>query len=197
MGRDLRRVAEDLAAISNRLIAPDRLKHIEGVVRFLLDLASVHGLCAEKVSVMGLAHDLFRDLPSGKLISMAKAYRLQVPPLYFRNPILLHGPVASAFLVARYHLSDEEILRGVRYHTSGAPDLEPHGKALVIADSIEFSRDYEKVDLLRRLAFEDLGLAFREVIRNKIVYAVTNGLLLLPETLETWNKLVEAELSEG
>lgn len=194
--KNLADIAKDLESTFRRLVAPDRIQHIEGVIDFLSNLASVYGLSAQKLRVMGLAHDLFRDLQPGKLVRIARAYGLKVNPLYLRNPILLHGPVSSAYLRLKYGIEDNDILMGIFYHTSGAPNLDPHGKALVIADSLEFSREYEKVDLLRQIAFDDLELAYKEVIRNKIIYAALNNLYLLPETLETWNTLMEVERDE-
>jgi len=36
-------------------------------------------------------------------------------------------------------------------------------------------------------------LAFKEIIKNKIVYALNFNLYVLPHTLETWNKFVEED----
>ncbi|ODN31162.1 bis(5'-nucleosyl)-tetraphosphatase (symmetrical) YqeK [Fervidobacterium thailandense] len=184
-------IIPELEELVRRLVLPERFNHIRGVLEFSLALSKVHSLDPIRLQVMALAHDLFRDLPADKLIRMARAYSLRVPELYRKHPILLHGPLASTFLTRRFKIRDREILLGVKYHTSGHPKLGPYGKVLVISDSVEFGRDYESVEELRRLAFTSLELAYSEVIRNKIIYAVKNDLLLLPETLKTWNSMME------
>uniref|UniRef100_A0A7C5VKL8 bis(5'-nucleosyl)-tetraphosphatase (symmetrical) n=1 Tax=Fervidobacterium thailandense TaxID=1008305 RepID=A0A7C5VKL8_9BACT len=186
-----KKLVNELEEFVRWLVSPERFAHVYGVLEFSIELSKIYTLDPLKLQVMAFAHDLFRDLPTEKLRRMAKAYHLRVPELYWKHPILLHGPLASAFLAKRFKVKDREVLSGVRYHTSGHPKLGPYGKVLVIADSVEFGREYESVEELRKLAFTSLELAYGEVIRNKIIYAVKNELLLLPETLKTWNSMME------
>ncbi|WP_372590106.1 bis(5'-nucleosyl)-tetraphosphatase (symmetrical) YqeK [Fervidobacterium pennivorans subsp. carthaginiensis] len=188
---DTRFIVKELRALVDRLVKPERIEHVNGVVDFCLKLARRYNLESDKLEVMALAHDLFRDLPAEKLKKFASSYGIITEGVYEKRPILLHGLVAAEFLKKKYKITDTDVLLGIAYHTSGHPDFGPYAKALVLADSLEFTRYYEKVNQLREIAFYDLDMGYFEIIKNKIIYAVTHNLYLLPLTIETWNELVE------
>ncbi len=78
---------------------------------------------------------------------------------------------------AREHgIEDESILRAIRYHPTGAPDMDRLGLVLFVADYTEPSRDYPGARELRRLALEapleDTAVC---VCRNKIEYVQGKG----------------------
>ena len=106
------------------------------------------------------------------------------------NPILLHGKVAAEFVKRRFKINDSDILTGIAFHTSGYKDLGIYGKVLFLADSLEETRTYPNVNKLRELAFKDIEVAYFEVLRNKIIYALSRDLLILPESVESWNNLI-------
>ena len=184
-------IIKDLEKLVNVLVSPERLEHVKGVVDFCLRLSKRYNLDPEKLTIMALSHDLFRDLESRRLKNMAIGYGIEITELLEKKPILLHGFIATEFLKRKYGINDYDMLLGVGYHTSGHPDFGVYSKALALADSLELSRTYEKVNQLREIAFYDIDIAFIEVIRNKITYAVNKNLYLLPQTIETWNKIVE------
>lgn len=190
---DYMEIANELEKHINLLVLEERKSHVYGVLDFCKRLAKRYALSKDKLAVMALAHDLFRDTPSNKLSKMANCYGIEISELFAKRPILIHGLVSSAYLKRRFGIEDEDILLGVAYHTSGHPDFGALGKALVLADSLELTRVYDKVNQLREIAFYDLDIAYVEVIRNKIDYAVNHNLYLLPETVDTWNKLMEGE----
>jgi predicted HD superfamily hydrolase involved in NAD metabolism len=184
-------IIKDLEKLVNVLVSPERLEHVKGVVDFCLRLSKRYNLDPEKLTIMALSHDLFRDLEPRRLKNMAIGYGIEITELLEKKPILLHGFIATEFLKRKYGINDYDMLLGVGYHTSGHPDFGVYSKALALADSLELSRTYEKVNQLREIAFYDIDIAFIEVIRNKIIYAVNKNLYLLPQTIETWNKIVE------
>ncbi|MCX7654175.1 MAG: bis(5'-nucleosyl)-tetraphosphatase (symmetrical) YqeK [Fervidobacterium sp.] len=190
---DYELVSKQLEILVKLLVNSERFEHIYGVVDFCERLAKRYSMDMDKLKVMALAHDLFRDIDGSKLKKMAKCYGINLTTLLDKKPILLHGLVSAEYLRKRFGVQDTDILLGVAYHTSGHPEFGIYSKALVLADSLEFTRLYDKVNQLRELAFFDIDLAFKEVIKNKITYALSFNLYVLPDTLETWNKLVEEE----
>jgi len=186
-------IINELQQFVDLLVSQDRKPHVLGVVDFCKRLAKRYSLDENKLTIMALVHDLFRDIPGNKLFKIAYSYELSISELGAKRPILIHGLVASEYLKRRFGIDDEDMLIGIAYHTSGYPTFGPLGKALVLADSLELTRVYDKINQLREIAFYDLDVAYVEIIRNKINYAVNHNLYLLPETVETWNKLMEGD----
>lgn len=62
--------------------------------------------------------------------------------------------------MAKYVFGEpEEVFRAIYYHTTGRADMTLLEKILYIADYMEPNRDFEGVEKLRRLAYEDLDTA--------------------------------------
>lgn len=193
---DYATIAKSLEEMVVLLVKKERLPHVYGVVEFIEKMARRYRLDAEKLRVMALAHDMFRDVNEFRLKRLAQAYGIEINDLLEKKPILLHGLIAAEYLKKRFNLIEEfnkDLLNGIRYHTSGHRDFGLYSKVLVISDCLEFTRSFDKVNQLRELAFYDLNIAFKEVIRNKILYAINFNLYVLPHTLDTWNKLIEEE----
>ena len=173
------------------MMRPERLQHTISVRDFALILSQIHGVDPRRVEIAAVSHDLFRDVPPWKLLKIAEIWNLEIEKVERSHPVLLHGKVASEFLKRRFGCKDESILLAVAYHTSGHPKLDEIGKILLISDTVGFDRDFDDVERIRKIAFMDLEMAFREVIRNRMVYAIETGRYVLPKSVETWNELVE------
>ncbi|QTA38916.1 bis(5'-nucleosyl)-tetraphosphatase (symmetrical) YqeK [Thermosipho ferrireducens] len=172
------------------MVSKKRMPHVIGTVKFATTLARIHGFNENVAEFMGYAHDLFREVDWSKLLKIAKIYGIKTNIQDKVRPVLLHGKIAALFIKKRFKIEEEDILSGISYHTSGYKDFGTYGKILFLADSLEETRIYPKIDELRLLAYKDLDMAFYEVLRNKISYAVSRDLLVLPETVEAWNESV-------
>lgn len=186
-------IYKDLAEIKlmvKILVKDERYSHVEGTAKFAKALAKIHNLDQTIAEFMAYAHDLFRDISYEKLFKISKVYSIEITSHDLTNPILLHGKVAAEFVKRRFKINDSDILTGIAFHTSGYKDLGIYGKVLFLADSLEETRTYPNVNKLRELAFKDIEVAYFEVLRNKIIYALSRDLLILPESVESWNNLI-------
>ncbi len=179
--------AQDLAR--GRLSA-ERYGHTLRVAQTAERLARLHGLDPRRARLAGLLHDAAREMPPERLLELAERWGVPVGPFERRNPKLLHGPVAAELVRRELGLSDEEVLRAIREHTTGSPGMGPLSLALYVADKIEPGRDYPSVKKLRELARADLREAALEALRRAVAYNERRGRKTHPQSLE-W--LREAE----
>lgn len=187
----MNQILDELHRVSKLLLSDDRLEHIRSCVSFAVQLAKIHGIDENRVTIASFAHDIFRDVGSTVLLKMATAYKIKINELERSNPILLHGKVAAEYLKRRFNLQDVEILEAIAYHTSGKENLGDVGKIVFLSDSLEENRIYENVDSLRQIAKNDLNQALILITANKIQYAIKRSLFILPETVAMWNWLVK------
>ncbi|MDK2885514.1 MAG: hypothetical protein PWP54_72 [Thermosipho sp. (in: thermotogales)] len=180
----------EIKEIAKIMVKEERQPHVEGTAKFAKALAKIHNLDQTIAEFMGYSHDLFRDIKYDKLFKISQVYSIEITLHDKTNPILLHGKVAAEFVKRRFKIYDVDILSGIAYHTSGYKDFGIYGKVLFLADSLEETRTYPNVNELRKLAFKDIDIAYFEVLRNKIIYALSRDLLILPESVESWNSLI-------
>ena len=127
-------------------------------------------------------HDALRDAPEAQL-------RALVPDGRYSGP-MLHGPAAAARLEAGGELR-ASVLAAVRYHTVGCAQWDRTGRALYMADFLEPGRDWGLADraFLTVHVPHDFDGVFRQVVRQRLEWALREGNILYPETVELWNSV--------
>lgn len=163
-----------------RLSAP-RQAHVERVATLLEALAQHHRLASQEAAwLAGYGHDLFREESRENLLAEARRLGVPVGAEEQGEPILLHGPVAAAWL-RQAGLGSPEVWEAIAHHTTAGPRLGGLAKALFIADGVEPGRRYPGRERLYCLAFEDLGAAWCAVVEESARYLESRGLGLHPK----------------
>ncbi|MBX5466829.1 MAG: bis(5'-nucleosyl)-tetraphosphatase (symmetrical) YqeK [Firmicutes bacterium] len=169
-------LAQRLAALS-----PHRRGHIHRVTALLVALAERHGLDRQAGWWAGMGHDLAREMARDALLAEARRLGLAIGPAEAAEPLLLHGPVAAAWLRER-GIGGSAAWEAIRYHTTAGPGLGPLAKALFIADGVEPGRgEYPGRADLEALAFRDLDAAYCAVVASSAAYLERRGLTRHPD----------------
>ena len=167
-------------------VTPKREAHIRRVSTLLaewaqgLDLAEADQL---RWAAAGTLHDALRDAEEGELREILAG---RFPDLH---PALLHGPAAAVLLDGQ---ADEAILKAVRYHTLGHPDLDRLGRALYLADFLEPGRSFApdwRGSLRARMPHE-LDHVLVEVLGARLEHTISARKAIRPETAAFWSAVV-------
>jgi HD superfamily phosphohydrolase YqeK len=167
------------------VVSPERGAHIERVAALLAAWAAemrVDGREAAEWHDAARWHDALRDAPEAEL-------RALVPDGPYSGP-MLHGPAAAVRLEA-----DGErragVLDAVRYHTVGCVRWDRTGRALYMADFLEPGREWGSADraFLAAHVPDDFDGVFRQVVRERLEWALREGKPLHAETVELWNSV--------
>jgi HD superfamily phosphohydrolase YqeK len=167
------------------VVTEERRAHIERVVALLAAWAVEMRIDDQEASAWYDAarwHDALRDAPEAQL-------RALVPDGRFSGP-MLHGPAAATRLEADGERRPN-VLAAVRYHTVGCAQWDRAGRALYMADFLEPGRDWGLADraFLTAHVPHDFGGVFRQVVRQRLEWALREGNPLYPETVELWNSV--------
>jgi HD superfamily phosphohydrolase YqeK len=127
-------------------------------------------------------HDALRDAPESQLRALAPDGPYTAP--------MLHGPAAAARLEADGERR-ANVLAAVRYHTVGYAAWDRTGRALYMADFLEPGRDWGLADraFLTAHVPRDFDGVFRQVVRQRLEWALREGNVLYPESVELWNSV--------
>jgi len=90
--------------------------------------------------LVGIAHDLCKQISDDEQIRLAKIYGGEISRLEKDKPSLLHGKACAVVLKERFKVNDNEVLEAVAHHTEGHKDMGPLAKVVYIADKMEVSR---------------------------------------------------------
>jgi 2-amino-4-hydroxy-6-hydroxymethyldihydropteridine diphosphokinase len=167
------------------IINPKRRAHIERVAALLATWAAKMGIDeSEATAWLDAArwHDALRDAPEDQL-------RALVPDASYSGP-MLHGPAAAARLAADGERRTA-VLDAVCFHTVGSSRWERTGRALYMADFLEPGRSFGLADraFLTANVPHDFDGVFRQVVRQRIEWALREGNVLYYESIELWNSV--------
>jgi predicted HD superfamily hydrolase involved in NAD metabolism len=168
----------DIADIERRvgaMVGAKRLRHIRGVADTAAALARRYGEDERRAVLAAYLHDAFRDMDDKTLLSMARAYDLEVDEYTRAHPSLLHGPLAATFAQRELGVDDEAVLDAVRGHTTGDERMEKLTCILYLADCTEPNRNYEGVECLRDAAQQGLYEATRLAVEQCRTYLDQRG----------------------
>lgn len=160
----------------------ERRAHMERVAALLGEWAAGLGLSeADRTrwTAAGWLHDVLREADPDRL-------RKEVPTELSDLPDgLLHGPAAAERL---RNDADPDLLRAIRYHTIGHPDLDPLGRALYLADFLEPAREFEKEwrAELRGDMPDRMDEVLRQVVARRMEHLVGRNRKIRPETAAFW-----------
>ncbi|MDA8194760.1 MAG: bis(5'-nucleosyl)-tetraphosphatase (symmetrical) YqeK [Thermaerobacter sp.] len=156
-------------------LSAHRREHCERVAEVMARLAERHGLDRRAAYWAAHGHDLAREMTRPGLLGEAERWGIAVDPTARQEPILLHGPVAAAWLESA-GLGTPEVWDAIRYHTTGNVGLSPLGKALFVADGVEPGRRYGERAELAAYAETDLDGAYSRLLAHTAAYLRVRGL---------------------
>lgn len=160
-------IIDDLKSKQN----PHRFKHTLDVAETAKQMAEALGENPNKAYLAGLLHDCAKCIPDEEMVIICKNNNIDISESENNNLFLLHAKVGAYFSKVLYGITDEDILRSVRYHTTGRPNMSLLEKIIFTADYIEPGRyKQQNLDLLRKIAYKDIDYTVYLILRDTIDY---------------------------
>ncbi|MBE5818135.1 MAG: HD domain-containing protein [Clostridiales bacterium] len=138
-----------LSDVSSRL-PQKRFEHTLGVIEESAFLAKIYGADESKAKLAALLHDCSRYIPIEQMRQLAD--KTLFPDKYPEDILgveLLHAIASEVVARQDYGVCDVDVLKAIRYHTTGCDDMSDIMCIVYTADMIEPTRNYPGVDLLR------------------------------------------------
>ena len=159
MSADLRKLDEaDLRAVSYSMIRAKRIAHVQGTEQEAVSLARRWGANEVHARRAAILHDCTKYLNLEEQLRICAQYGIELDEMEQTAVKLLHSKTGAA--LARYVFGEpEEVCQAICWHTTGKPNMTLLEKILYIADYMEPTRNFDGVERLRDLAYEDLNAA--------------------------------------
>ena len=157
--RDLTALTDtELRACTQSMVRAKRIRHILGTEEEAVKLARRWGADEEHARRAAILHDCTKYWSLAEHLVCCDRFGLELDEMERQSVKLLHSKTGAC--MAKYVFGEpEEVFQAICYHTTGRADMTLLEKILYIADYMEPNRDFEGVDELRRLAYEDLDAA--------------------------------------
>ena len=165
----------------------DRYEHTIGVMHTAACLAMRYEEDMDRALLAGLLHDCAKCIPAEEKIKMCKKNHIEIAEAEKDNPGLLHAKLGAFLAKEKYGITDESILRAIRFHTTGCPEMTLLDEIIYIADYIEAGRKpLPNLAEVRKLAFCDLDACLYRILEDSLVYLKSKGSVVDPMTEKTY-----------
>ena len=181
---------DDLRQLLASLLGERRLTHSLAVAESAKALALRYGADAEKAEIAGLLHDCMKDTSAEKQRCIIAEAGGRLTDCENANENLLHAIAGEAYLRQQI-LTDEDMLRAVRYHTTGRAGMSRLEQVVYLADFISADRDYPDVETVRSLAQESLEGAMLYTVEFILKKLLREKRAIHPHSVDLYNELLK------
>ena len=148
----------ELRACSYSMVRAKRIPHIKGTEEEAVRLAKRWGVDELTARRAAILHDCTKYLELDEQLALCRKYGVELDGLEQRAVKLLHSKT-GACIAKHVFGEDEQVCQAIFWHTTGKADMSLLEKVIYLADYIEPTRDFDGVEPLRALAYEDIDKA--------------------------------------
>lgn len=173
----------ELRACSYSMMQQKRVPHVMGVEEEAVKLARRWGADPELARRAGILHDCTKYWDLAEQTAACAKYGVELDELEQQAVKLLHSKTGAC--IAKYVFGQPQpVYDAIFWHTTGKGDMTTLEKIIYVADYMEPNRDFEGVDRLRRLAYEDLDKAMLLGLEMTIQEMEERGVPVHTRTIE-------------
>ena len=160
-----------------------RIPHVSGVEEEAARLARRWGGDEILARRAGILHDCTKYLGLEEQLALCRKYGLELDELEQRAVKLLHSKTGAC--IARDVFGEpDEVYWAIYWHTTAKADMSLLEKIIYMADYIEPNRDFDGVERLRALAYQDLDQALLLGVETTIQEMKEREQPIHPNTLQ-------------
>lgn len=132
----------------------------------------------DKVLLAGLLHDVGKMYDKTEL---PKNIKNVIPSDSIGTPVQ-HQFVSAEIVKNDFHISDEDVLNAIRFHTTGRENMSQFEKLIYVSDLISYERNFQGVESLRKAVYNDFEKGFITCLTYSRDYVVETGRAVYPLT---------------
>ncbi len=181
---------EKIIALIRSKLNADRFNHSLNVADSAKELALRYGADADKAYTAGLLHDVMKNASEEEQLGVLSEAGIELMPVERENKKLWHAIAGAAYVKFVMGIDDRDIIRAVRYHTTGRAGMSLLERVVYLADYISADRNYNGVEDMRRLCQADSDEAILYALTFGIPDLVSKGRVIHPDSIDLYNEVI-------
>ena len=181
---------EKIITLIRSKLNADRFNHSLNVADSAKELALSYGADVDKAYTAGLLHDVMKNASEEEQLGVLSEAGIELMPVERENKKLWHAIAGAAYVKFVMGIDDRDILRAVRYHTTGRSGMSLLERIVYLADYISADRNYNGVEDMRRLCKSDSDEAIRYALTFGIPDLVSKGRVIHPDSIDLYNEVI-------
>lgn len=153
-------------------------------------LALKYGADPEKAYLSGLLHDITKNAKKEEHFEIFKNFNITLSEIELNAEKLWHAVSGAAYVKNILKINDNNIIDAIRYHTTAKENMSLLDVILYLADFTSADRDYEDVDVIRKLTDESLESGLKYALSYSIKDLIDQSKAIHPDTVRAYNEVV-------
>ncbi|MCI8352289.1 MAG: HD domain-containing protein [Clostridia bacterium] len=170
-------------------LSEKRFIHSKGVAKRAVELARIYGEDEEKARLIGIAHDIAKEIPKEEALKYAIENEIEFDEIEKNEPGLWHSKIGADIVEKRFGFS-KDMKQAVLYHTTGNVNMNTMDKIVYIADKTEENRTNRDLVIAREVSNQNLDKGLLLVAKRTIEYSLAKNSLIHPDTISLMNHII-------
>ncbi len=172
-----------------QILSEKRYTHSLGVAKKAEELAKIHGINEKKAKIVGLAHDIAKEMSKEEAYKYATENGIEFDEIEKLNPKLLHSKLGADICKKKYNFT-KEMQDAIKYHTTGNVKMDKLAKIIFIADKTEENREYEGLEEIIQISKKDIDEAVLYICCRGVKRNLDKKVIIHPDTINLINKIL-------
>lgn len=184
------KIIEEYKALLKSRLNEKRYIHSLAVADEAKRLAGLYGADQNKAYLAGLLHDVTKNANAGEHFGIFDAFGIELSDVEKSAEKLWHAISGSAYAQHFLGIDDKEIIGAIRYHTTAKAGMNNLETVLYLADFTSADRDYDDVDVMRKLVDKSADEALCYALKYTINELLQKGAAIHPDTVSAYNEVI-------
>ena len=176
---------DELRTVGLALLKTQRVRHVIGCSETAAALAEHYGADVTDAARAGMLHDVTKALTAEEQLKLCEEYGMILNHFERENPKLLHAKTGAA-VARRLFGENEAVCSAIEWHTTGRAGMSLLEKIIYLADYVEPSRDFDGVEELRQLTWQNLDAAMLLGLEMTMQQLREKGSTIGPDSLAAY-----------
>lgn len=171
------------------ILSEKRFKHSVGVAKRAEELARIYGEDEEKARLIGIVHDIAKEMPKADALEYAKENEIIFDEIEKYEPSLWHSKIGADIAEKRYGFT-KDMKQAILYHTTGNVNMNTMDKIIYIADKTEENRKFADLEKVVEISNKDLNEGILYIAGITIEKSMKKLSLIHPDTIDLMNSII-------
>lgn len=180
---------EEIKEEVKKSMSEKRFNHSCGVAKRAVELAKIYGIDEEKARLVGIAHDIAKEMPKEEALEYARKNGINFDEIEQKEPGLWHSKLGADICKKRFGFT-EDMKQAILYHTTGNINMSILDKIIYVADKTEENRTNPALVMARETSNQNLEEGLLQVAKRTIEYSLQKDSLIHPDTINLINKII-------
>lgn len=184
---------EEVASKLKEMVSEKRYVHCVNTEKIASFLTHHYVVNPYKVKISALLHDCAKDLSIDLLGDYLSKYEVILDEIERNEKQLWHAYVGAILAKEKFGITDEEILKAIRIHSTLDKNPSTLEKIVFVSDYMEYMRskgEQKSYERLRNIAITELDIVAFWILNFKILDIMKERGIIHPRTIEVRNEFI-------